>query len=120
MFKRDEIKQFLPFELSEEKWQEIEQLKDCNHLMKPQYGSKIGNNYHRLWVIGRGPSRTTPSGQTKGQWWCICSCDKHPILLVNSSNLTSKNTKSCGCWDLEVCSKRIAEVGRKMSKDLTG
>ena len=52
---------------------------------------KTGMVYGRLTVVsyaGRTPSNAV-------QWLCKCSCDKE--IVVRANNLTSGNTKSCGC-----------------------
>ena len=55
-----------------------------------------GMRYGRLVVIDREGSTKS----RKATWRCICDCGKETI--VTSSNLTSGNTKSCGCLMPEV------------------
>ena len=52
-------------------------------------------------------------------WWCICNCPEHNIILVRSGNLTSGNTKSCGCRNTERRRQHMQKVGRSMALDLT-
>ena len=79
----------------------------------------IGKVFNRLTVLGRGEDYISPSGKHNSQWWCICDCPEHNILLVRISNLTSNNTKSCGCLNKETMTKHITLVGQSMAKDIT-
>ena len=72
-----------------------------------------GNKYGRLTVIRRiGTKRGSPL------WECICECNNH--ANVTSRELTSGNTKSCGCLSLE----RLIEYNHTKKKyntyDLSG
>jgi hypothetical protein len=119
VFNREEIKKFLDFDLEESKWQEIENLEDCNNLIKPKYNI-IGKRYNRLTVIGRGPNIIiSTSKKVLGQWWCICDCEEHNIILVRHNNLTSNNTKSCGCLNTEKRKQNILKAAASCKLDLT-
>jgi len=50
-----------------------------------------GQRFIRLVVI----IRATPDKSRKIRWWCICDCGN--VTIVQSNNLKSGNTKSCGC-----------------------
>ena len=72
-----------------------------------------GNKYGRLTVIRRiGTKRGSPL------WECICECNNY--ANVTSRELTSGNTKSCGCLSLE----RLIEYNHTKKKyntyDLSG
>ena len=58
-----------------------------------------GQRFVRLLVQREGGPRIQPNGQRKRRWVCLCDCGKE--TLVEGSNLTTGNTTSCGCWDLE-------------------
>lgn len=73
-----------------------------------------------LTVLGRGPNYKSPGGATQGQWWCICDCPEHNIVLVRTCNLRSGNSKSCNCLNLQKCAERIKKVGQEGALDLTG
>lgn len=77
-----------------------------------------GNIYSHLTVIGRGPDYIK-NNHTNSQWWCVCDCPEHNILLVRISNLTSGNTKSCGCQKKISSTNTITRVGYKMAKDIS-
>lgn len=78
-----------------------------------------GNVYNRLTVLGRGKDYISPGGHKNSQWWCICDCPEHNIILVRISNLTSGNTKSCGCLDKEKARERIITIGHSMALDIS-
>lgn len=107
----EEIYKNIPFEVSEEKKEEIASL-DFVPL------TRIRNNltyktFNRLFVLGRAPSIKQTNGKPITMWWCICSCSEHKIISVRVNNLTSNNTKSCGCLDIEKSIKRIQEINIK-------
>lgn len=58
-----------------------------------------GQRFGRLTVIRREGSITYPSGQKQTCFLCRCDCGKE--TLVTRRNLTSGNTKSCGCLAIE-------------------
>ena len=64
------------------------------------YRSLVGLKFSRLLVIARVPN--TPRGQSR--WLCKCECGKEHIVV--GSDLNKGHTKSCGCLELEVTSKR--------------
>jgi len=67
-----------------------------------------GKVFGRLTVLKR--VENARSGDA--QWMCQCSCPNKTILAVTTSNLTSGNTQSCGCYHHD----RITEL----KNDLTG
>lgn len=56
-----------------------------------------GKKFDRLTVVKRGEDHIKPNGSKVVQWWCKCDCGNEELVLVSSSNLISKHTKSCGC-----------------------
>lgn len=58
-------------------------------------GCEIGEVYHMLTALEKAPSRTSPSGQTKSYWVCLCECGE--TKEVRGAHLRSGYTKCCGC-----------------------
>jgi hypothetical protein len=58
-----------------------------------------GQRFGRLTVIERAEGRYTP-------WRCRCSCGNETVVI--SINLRRGNTKSCGCFNEELWTERIA------------
>ncbi len=58
-----------------------------------------GRKFGRLTVIKRVEDHIQPSGQRKTRWLCKCDCGND--VVVQSSHLTSGDTKSCGCYNDE-------------------
>lgn len=79
-----------------------------------------GQKFEYLTVLGRGKNYISPKGKKESQWWCICDCPQHNIILVKITNLTSGNTKSCGCLNKQKATERIVQVGKNCAKDLRG
>ena len=75
--------------------------------------------FGRLTVLGRAEDYISPKGKKSSQWWCICDCPQHNIIKVRITNLTSGNTKSCGCLNNEKRTERIKKIGSACAKDLT-
>lgn len=60
--------------------------------------------YNRLFVL--------EYSHTKGKrsfWKCLCDCGE--IKLIRGTTLRNGETKSCGCWNSEVVSKRSYKHG---------
>lgn len=60
----------------------------------------IGQKFGRLTVVKR--VENSKAGNT--QWLCLCDCGNYTVST--SSNLKGKHTKSCGCLNRELTSKR--------------
>ena len=60
---------------------------------------KIGDKFGRLTVIGFAGHSRTKSGKSKLLVKCKCSCGN--VVITPSSNLTTGDTKSCGCYHLD-------------------
>lgn len=56
-----------------------------------------GQRFGRLVVVGKNPAKTK-GGATR--WDCVCDCGNTTTVAVG--NLTSGNTKSCGCLSREI------------------
>lgn len=63
-----------------------------------------GQKFGRLTVLYRGEK--VKSGQSV-KWYCKCDCGNY--CWVDSGSLKSGNTKSCGCYKLEI----VTNNGRK-------
>lgn len=70
-----------------------------------------GQKFNRLLVIRRAADKIQPNGDKRVMWECLCDCGK--TVNVASYALTSGNTKSCGCLNLEA-------IHNRRYKDLTG
>ncbi len=73
----------------------------------PPLKDLTGKTFDRLTVLHRDTSRS-------GVYW-ICKCDCKREVSVKAYNLTSGNTKSCGCLNNELIHKK-----QRNSTDLTG
>lgn len=56
----------------------------------------IGQRFGRLLVTNEAAKRRTKGGTSVRMW--ICKCDCGNITILSTGNLTSGNTKSCGCY----------------------
>lgn len=104
----------LPFNISDVKKKEIDSLP----FTTPSRTDYTGRVFHHLTVLGKGPNYKSPGGHCQSQWWCICDCDEHNIILVRGANLTSNNTKSCGCQNTQARLKNIQKAQLKSRIDL--
>ena len=62
-----------------------------------------GKKFGKLTVLKRVESKVFPSGQKQTQYLCKCNCGKS--ITVMYRNLMSGNTKSCGCYAIELRTK---------------
>ena len=76
-----------------------------------------GMRFGRLTVLERGPSKVTPKGQRKTQWWCSCSCGNPDRVLVAATALNSGHTMSCGCLQREATSAVRKRENRYVFQD---
>lgn len=72
--------------------------KSCGCITR-EYGTKLkpGDKINRLTTIS----------YENGHWLCVCECGKNSKVLT--SNLTSGNSKSCGCLKNEIKSQELRE-----------
>lgn len=85
----------------------------------PDNSGFIGKQFNHLTVIAKGPSYISPKGAKKTCWWCICDCNEQNIILIRKSNLTSGNTKSCGCQNTKSRKNNIKKASEASKIDLT-
>ena len=93
------------------------ELKDLEII--PDNSDFIGKQINHLTVIARGPNYISPKGHKQSQWWCECDCEDHNIILVRRNNLTSGNTKSCGCQNTQSRKSNIKKATEATKLDLT-
>lgn len=82
----------LPFDISEEKKREIDNLEI---IPKGMSKFEIGDTYNHLTILGR--SKNAP-GYNNTYVYAICDCKEHNIIRVQLNKLKSNNTQSCGCY----------------------
>ena len=73
-----------------------------------------GQKFGRLTVIKRVESLVQPSGQRKTRWLCKCDCGNEKI--IQSSQLKSGMTKSCGCLSREKSRERLFAHGLRRTR----
>ena len=66
----------------------------------------VGMKFGRLTVMDR---ESPKSKKTKGLWICKCECGN--VIKVNTNNLKSGNTTSCGCKRKEILSQLRTKHG---------
>ena len=71
---------------------------------------ETGNRYGRLTVIGFAGV----GAEKRALWRCRCDCGRETVLPGN--NLRSGNTKSCGCLNIDMSTKRIVKLNTKHGK----
>jgi len=64
-----------------------------------------GQRFNRWLVKTRAPN----SKSGKARWLCICDCGNESIL--DSTSFTSGNSKSCGCYEIEMSRLRFSTHG---------
>lgn len=61
--------------------------------------NRVGERFGRLVVISRGDDYVAPNGSIHVRWNCRCDCGNY--TLVDSCQLVTGKTQSCGCLHLE-------------------
>lgn len=72
------------------------------HQGRPFRRFSVGQRFARLTIVAAAPSR---GGRT--HWRCRCDCGRE--VVVRGANLSSGNTRSCGCWHREQSSRAVRE-----------
>ena len=88
--------------------------KSCGHLKLNPSNDLVGQVFGRLSVISWIPHDPSKVKFRGSRWLCRCDCGTEVIKRTNE--LTSGNTKSCGCLNDE--SRKI--IGHSNMEDLTG
>ena len=65
----------------------------------------LGKKYNKLTVLGM-IHRRSPSGVSLRLWECQCDCGNPQHVFVNSYDLKNGHTKSCGCYQREIASRK--------------
>lgn len=73
-----------------------------------------GNIYGNLTVLRRGEDYVKPSGAKDVRWVCLCLCGKEK--LIRTTSLKNGDTKSCGCLNVKLASKRFKKHGMCKSR----
>lgn len=79
---------------------------------KPQMVNRVGARFGRLTVLKH-------EGVRAGHRYWRCKCDCGEMRIVESGNLTSGNTQSCGCWQKEVTGNANSTHGYTRGKGST-
>ena len=69
-----------------------------------------GRRFGRLVVLRFDKIHRFPSGLGKSRWMCKCNCGKE--ISVLGSSLTSGNTTSCGCANVDAIRERNFKHGK--------
>ena len=82
--------------------------------------SFIGKKYSRLTILGYGKPVLGTDGYNAPV--CVCKCDCGVILNIRLASVIHENTKSCGCYKMEVLSlnKRHGLSHTKLFRRWTG
>ena len=70
--------------------------------------NEVGNTYGYLTVIQRMPNNS----ENRAMWLCKCKCGNETVVM--GKHLRSGNTKSCGCLNKEINSKRCLDIHKDM------
>jgi len=100
----------LPFNISEDKQKEIDNLKI---IPKGMSKFEIGDVYNHLTILGRAENAV---GYRNTYVYAICDCPEHNIIRVQLNKLKNNNTISCGCEH----KKTAREQGKKSCINMLG
>lgn len=79
-----------------------------------KFNDLTGKRFGRYTVVERAPDHISASGRHRSQWKCVCDCGTE--MLVMGENLTSGNSKSCGCLQKDAVSAANSTHGQAESK----
>lgn len=68
-----------------------------------------GQRFGRLTVLERVSDKIAAGGYPIRRWLCQCDCGN--TTIVTRQDLRSGDTKSCGCWNLEMRAERVRTHG---------
>lgn len=85
--------------------------KDCV-LKKTRRVDLRGKTFGKLTVI---KNNGTKGKRKRVNWLCVCSCGNSYFINVDTDDLVSGNTKSCGCQKLENAQKRKGKTTVKIN-----
>ena len=81
---------------------------------------KRGDIFNRLIIIEENvePPKEKKYAKDVGKWHkCMCSCNKHNIVIVPEMSLLNKSTQSCGCLRSEKAKEQIIINRKQMIKN---
>lgn len=68
----------------------------------------VGKRFSRLVVVAEGKTKMHPSGSSHSSF--VCECDCGSVVSVIGTSLTTGNTTSCGCFNLELLKARATHA----------
>jgi hypothetical protein len=81
-----------------------------------------GQTFGKLTVVEKDNDRIYENkikkGNSKVYWLCQCSCGNPVLISVESSKLTTNNTKSCGCYKSDRAKDRMIDLAGKLFGNL--
>lgn len=83
----------------------------------PAFKDLTGQKFGRLTVLHRAEDHISKGGHHESAWLCQCACGNQ--VVVQRGNLTSGNTKSCGCWNRDVRKAKREDLTGKVFGRLT-
>lgn len=79
-----------------------------------------GKKFGRLTVIKQTEDYISPKGKREARWLCECECGNKNKIVARTSDLKSKNTKSCGCLHKEFMNNNNPAIRLYNTYDLSG
>lgn len=74
--------------------------KECSYCMSISHSKDLtGKTFGRLTVVKRAAPPSSRSKTSTWYWACKCECGK--VIIVSTNALTSGNTRSCGCLQVD-------------------
>lgn len=83
--------------------------------MKKENKNLIGKVFNKLTVLDR-VNWFSKTGRKEKRWLCECSCENKTKITVNTYDLINGETKSCGCYKIDIMRKRVPELIKKRIK----
>lgn len=89
-------------------------------MVKPKV-SLVGKQFGRLTVLEQvEEDYVAPSGGRCARYRCVCNCGLNNEIITSHWNLTSGDTKSCGCLVKEAAKKKGKKSKKYITYDLSG
>lgn len=84
---------------------------NCGCQNKSRYVDLTGMQFGMLTVLRRADKPKNRKNDVV-YWLCECCCPEHNQIIVTTSDLNAKHTRSCGCLQKKEASKRIIEFNK--------